>query len=356
MNDITTKSMSVNSDLPQATFERVRQEPNKLWKKIHESDFFRNVFQAVVGTFVAVTFTSVILPASLLLAAISLVGLITLGLSSPALLHPTSAKVWRTVKNKILGLLTDLLCLPNAVLITPLAFKPNVSIKQNEGNNPLVVFVHGFLHNKTCWESLANKLCQDTKDTDHSITQKDIYAINLGEPLTIEEIDHYARFLATKLEKIRIKRNLEKLDVVLDGHSMGGLVSAHFATTYASLVGVNVIILISNGTPWHGTLMAHLGSLTSCGKEMLPNHASQTELAGKIENIRDLVFTIASKGDTIVPYDSARGSELKIDETHRFTLDQPFGHLAMQYSEQGQTLNVKLITEGIALYQNLVAF
>ncbi|HEV8052532.1 MAG TPA: hypothetical protein VGP47_08555, partial [Parachlamydiaceae bacterium] len=237
---------------------------------------------------------------------------------------------------------------PYAVLITPLAFKSNVSHKKNEGDKPLVVFVHGFLHNKTCWESLVKKLGYDTSGKDCPITKKDIYAINLGEPLTIEEIDHYARYLATKLEQIRIKRGLETLDVVMDCHSMGGLVAARFLT-YAPMVGVNVVRLIANGTPWHGTPLAHIATVATCGREMTPDHDFQKELVENVNAIGERVFTIASKGDTVVPYHSALGVGLDIPEDHRFTLDMPFGHLAMLHSPQAQTENVRLIEEGIAL-------
>jgi hypothetical protein len=132
---------------------------------------------------------------------------------------------------------------------------------------------------------------------------------------------------------------------------MGGLVSAHFATTYASLTGVNVLRLIANGTPWHGTLMAHIGSLTQCGKEMLPDDPFQIQLKDKINDkskqISDKIYTIASKGDTIVPFHSARGAELDIPESHRFTLNCPAGHLAMQYYPQSHNENIRLILEAI---------
>lgn len=350
MNDTIINSISTDKILPEPTFERVRENSNVMWKKIDANDFFRNALQVAVGVMALAIFTAVILPASLIFTAVSVVGLVALGLTSPALLHPGAAKVWRTVRDKIFGLLSDLVCLPKAVLITPLAFKPNVSRAQEKGDGkPLVVFVHGFLHNKTCWESLGKKLCKETRGSDHPIEHRNIYAINLGEPLTTEHIDHYARFLATKLEQIRIKRDLETLDVVVDCHSMGGLVAARFLT-YAPLIGVNVIRLISNGTPWHGTPIAHVASIVDCGKEMTPDHTFQKGLVENINSIKNRVFTIASKGDTVVPYHSALGVELNIPEDHRLTLDLPYGHLAMLECEQGQVLNMRLIEEGICLH------
>lgn len=348
MNEITSSKVnSLNSLKSVPKFEKVHQEPTILWKKIQENKTFEIIFQVAFGLSTFLAFTAIILPASIVLACINFVALMTLGLCSPALLHPTTAKIWRTVKNKIFGVFTDLLYLPKTILITPLAFKSNVSHKIEKGNGPLIVFVHGFFHNKTCWETLSAKIQQETKNSRNPITQKDIYAINLGDPLTVEEIDHYARHLATMLEQIRNNRNLKTLDVILDGHSMGGLVSAHFATSYASLVGINVLRIISNGTPWHGTPMAYIGSLTKCGKEMLPDHSFHKELAIRIQPISEKIYTIASKGDTIVPYKSALGTELDIPEDNRFTLDFPVGHIAMQYSKQNQMENIRLIKEVI---------
>lgn len=344
MNDIKNNNLVLTTP----DFERVRQEPNILWQTIHKHKFFEILLQATVGIGTFITFTAAILPASIVLTSVSLVALLALGLCSPALLHPGAAKIWTMAKNKIFGLLSDLFYLPKVISVTPFAFKPNFSAKVEKGNGPLVVFVHGFLHNKTCWESQTRKLQEDTKNDPHPITLRDIYAINLGEPLTVEEIDHYARYLATMLEQIRFKRGLETLDIVLDAHSMGGLVSAHFATTYAHLVGVNVLRIISNGTPWHGTPMAYIGSIAKCGKEMLPEHTFHKELTKKInETIKDKIYVIASKGDTIVPYNSALGAELDIPEDHRITLDVPAGHLAMNELPQSINENMRLIKEAV---------
>lgn len=350
MNNVTATNLLASTDkiFPEPTFERVRENPNVVWKKIHECEFFSKALQVSVGVLAGAAFTALILPASLILTAISAVGLIALGLTSPALLHPEAAKVWRMVRDKLFGLLSDLVYLPHAVLITPKAFKPNASMLEEKSDKPLVVFVHGFVHNKTCWERLAAKICRETKGKENSIDQKNIYAINLGEPLTTEKIDLYARYLATKLEQIRIKRGLETMDVVVDCHSMGGLVSAQFLT-YAPMAGINVTRLISNGTPWHGTPVAHVASGVDCGMEMTPDHEFQKKTAENVKAIRDRVYVIASKGDTIVPYHSALGVDLDIPEDHRFTLDLPYGHLAMLESPEGQALNTRLIEEGIAL-------
>jgi pimeloyl-ACP methyl ester carboxylesterase len=328
----------------QSSFVKIRLESNSLWKKIRESECFQYVFRAAATTATGLIFTTIIAPVGLAVAAVNFLALVALGLASPALLHPTTSKIWRTVKDKIFGLFTDLMCLPHAALITPLAFKPNVSLKE-KGEGPVVVFVHGFLHNKTCWESLTYGLgqCSD-------ISEKDIYAINLGEPLTVEQIDHYASYLATKLEQLRKHRGVDKLDVVLDCHSMGGLVSAKFALKYAESAGVNVLRLISNGTPWHGTPMAIIGSLTECGKEMLPDNHFHQDLTNEINANPDLlakIYTIASKGDTVVPYHSAKGKQLNLPKDHKYKLKDPLGHVAMNYAYEAQAQNIKWITEAI---------
>lgn len=342
MNADSINPVSPNEPI---SFERVREEPNALWQKIHESEGFNTLLQVGVGIGTAIIFVAVILPVSLLLTAITAVGFIALGLCTPALLHPQAAKIWRMVKNKLVGLTTDLIYLPKTVLMTPLAFEPNASRNQSENKNPLIVFSHGFLHNKTCFNSLGKELQEATKNAENPITARDIYAINSGAPVTIEEIDFFSRFMATKLEQIRKERNLEKLDVIFDCHSMGGLVAAHFTANYASIVGVNVLRLITNGTPWHGTPMAYMASWAACGIEMWPKHSFQTILAEKIDKFKDRIYTIASKGDTIVPYRSALGSELNISPEHQMTLEVPCGHLAMLHDKQGRQENIRLITQ-----------
>lgn len=328
-----------------AGFEKVREVPNALWQKIHESEGFKTFVQVGVGIGTTIVFVAVLLPASLLLAAITAVGFIALGITSPALCHSRTAEVWRTVRDKLVGVATDLFYLPGAILVTPFAFEPNPSRNQPGNENPLIVFDHGFLHNKTCFTSLGEELQEATKNTEHPITEKDIYAINFGAPITLEDIPHYSRFLATKLNQIREERGLETLDVIFDCHSMGGLVTAHFMAHYASDVGVTLVRLIANGTPWHGTPVAYIAFWAACGIEMWPGHLFQTQLAENIDSFKDKIFPIATRGDTIVPYLSALGSELGLPPEHQMTLDSPCGHLAMLHDDQARAGNIHLVTE-----------
>ncbi len=332
----------------ESSFERVREQPGCVWRKIKKSVAFQKVFQCILGIGTTIAFFAVILPLSLVLVGINILGLLILGLSTPALAHQKGAKVWKIFKNKLLGLLSDLAALPKAALITPFAFQTNSSFAVEEEKDKIVVFVHGFLHNKTCWGSLSKKLQKETRQDDSPITEKDIYSINLGAPITVNSIETYARFLATKLEQIRKRRNVETLNVVFDCHSMGGLVAGVFATQFAKEVNVKVLRLIANGTPWHGTPMAKLGSWAQCGKEMVPGHLIQTTLQNQIEEMSDKIFTIASKGDTIVPFPSAQGIHLPIPENNRIALTSPFGHLAMLGSSQATQENIRLIKEAWA--------
>ncbi|HEV8051041.1 MAG TPA: hypothetical protein VGP47_00995 [Parachlamydiaceae bacterium] len=340
--------------IPKVAFERVRQKPgvivqaissNRLVSLINENDAVKKAFKKAVLIPTFMSYAAILIPASFFIVA-SGVGLKILGTISPKFMDSQHSKI-ATIKNKTFGLLSDMCCLSDAVLITPFAFKQKVSVQQEKDTHPLLVCIHGFFHNKTCWIGLENKIIEDTKDSDQPITEKDIYALNIGEPLTFEEIDHYARFLATELEDIRKQRKLKELDVILNCHSMGGLVAAQFASTYATSVKVN-FLLIANGTPWHGTPLAYFSQLATCGKQMTPDHSFQKELGEKIKTIRDRVYLIASKGDTVVPYRSALGAELDIPEDHRFTLDLPVGHLAMLYSKEWQELNIDLIKWAMA--------
>lgn len=328
-------------------FIQIRSQDTLLWKKIKSNIIFQKVFSSLVGIGTTTGFIIFVLPTSLLLGSACIIGFTLLGLSSPMLISNKASKIWHNVKNKLIGKFTDLAVLPKVTLLTPLAFQPNISFDIKEQRDKILVFVHGFLHNKSCWVTLSKKIIKDMKNNDNPITEQDIYAINLGEPITIKSIEIYAHFLATKLDQIRTTRNLEKLKVIIVSHSMGGLVSAFFAIKFAEQSKIEVIRLIANGTPWDGTPMANLSCWSKCGQEMIPNHDLQIRLKNSLQQthvqLRERIFTIASKGDTIVPFISASGINLNLPKENMIFLKYPLGHLAMLESEQTNHENIRLI-------------
>ena len=78
--------------------------------------------------------------------------------------------------------------------------------------------------------------------------------------LVRDDISAFARTLQRTVERIREASGAEQVDIV--GHSMGGIVAAHYIN-HTGGVGI-VRRLVTLGTPWKGTTMHILGFGRQC--------------------------------------------------------------------------------------------
>lgn len=159
-----------------------------------------------------------------------------------------------------------------------------------------------------------------------------IWAINLGSPFL--NIEKYAQRLKKKIDSMQKKFNLD--EVVLIGHSMGGLVSAYYALHLNDQDLVKQVI--SLGTPFKGTKVAKVG-LGKCAKEMefgspfLENFLKDLANQNKIR-----IDQVATSFDQIVvPYTSSLlGKELG----SKYVLED-LGHASLLFSKR---VNAKIIS------------
>jgi pimeloyl-ACP methyl ester carboxylesterase len=110
-------------------------------------------------------------------------------------------------------------------------------------------------------------------------------------------------------EKIRSVRDLTgKNDVILIGHSMGGLVARRYRQTYAEKDGIKVRAIATLGTPLAGTPVAYLGAwIAPAPKQMLPGSSfidGQQNWAGTEKDSTEYLH-IGSNADLLVPEDYA---------------------------------------------------
>lgn len=114
----------------------------------------------------------------------------------------------------------------------------------NRGGTPILL-VHGYLQTSASW--LYFRHCFSKARIGP------VYTINLGSPF--HSIEEYAEKVRKKANQIAYETN--RRDLVLIGHSMGGLVSAYYATHLAP--DETVVSVITIGSPLHGTKIAQLG-------------------------------------------------------------------------------------------------
>jgi len=173
-----------------------------------------------------------------------------------------------------------------------------------------VLFVHGFFCNGGYWLPLIRALRK--RGFDH------LYTINLDTPVV--GISMHAEALAAKVEEVCTATGAEQ--IVLVGHSMGGIVSR----TYVQRLDGDrrVARIVTLGSPHHGTRHAK-GSVAPDGGEMAIGHPWLNAL--NREPLKDVPITsIYSVHDNIVaPQDS---SELPGAENIALA---NIGHLEMSF-------------------------
>ena len=185
----------------------------------------------------------------------------------------------------------------------------------NEIKRPILL-IHGYLHNSLVWIYHGNKL--------RKAGLGPIYTLNLNKPFA--SIEEHIFSVKEKIEKIREETN--RSDVIIIGHSMGGLVGSHYATKIADENSVTDVITIAS--PLYGTIMARLG-VGKSAKEMRRNSDFVRNLREDIINSSNIRFYhIATKTDQLViPYQSSILNE----KSNNYILNG-IGHASLLYSKK----------------------
>lgn len=183
------------------------------------------------------------------------------------------------------------------------------------GKGKPILLVHGYINNSSVWALQKKRL--------ESLGFGPIYTINLGHPFL--SIRTYAEKVKTKAEAIARETGSKQL--ILIGHSMGGLVSSWYATHLASPNTVTDVITI--GSPLSGTSMARIG-LGPNAREMEPNSLLLKELQLKISQNKQIRFShIATRSDQLV----IPGNSAIIAGNRQFILED-IGHASLLYSSR----------------------
>jgi pimeloyl-ACP methyl ester carboxylesterase len=171
-----------------------------------------------------------------------------------------------------------------------------------------ILLVHGYVNSASVWIYIRQFLAKGGFGP--------IYALSLGSPFA--SIRDHAKKVAARAEQIR--RETGKSELILIGHSMGGLVSSYYATQLAPFDSVQKLITIAS--PLKGTYMAKL-ALGANGREMEPRSPFLKELT------HIPCYNIGTKTDQlIVP---ASSSLLGTDPTHHMMFED-LGHASLLYS------------------------
>lgn len=180
-----------------------------------------------------------------------------------------------------------------------------------------ILLVHGYNHSSAAWIYIARKLM----DAGYG----PIFTINLGSPF--QSIEEYAERIKRKTEIITHQTGNKQ--ILLIGHSMGGLVCAYYAAHLAPKGSVKAVITM--GSPLLGT---HLGVIGwgECAKQMRFHSPFTRHLSEIIKNNEEIPF-----------YHLASSTDLMIRPPHSAWLNCPqsncyiyedLGHISFLYSPQ----------------------
>lgn len=167
----------------------------------------------------------------------------------------------------------------------------NLSITNNRTSKTAILLVHGYCRNQSDWwwmrRQFKNINCP-------------IFTVNLEDEFdSIEELASTS--LQHKIEDIKQQINCE--NIILIGHSMGGLVSSYYNEFLDAANMIKAVITIAS--PLHGTKVSVMGQGENA-KQMLPQSEFLETLLEKINKHPDNYYQIATKFDNIVfPWRSA---------------------------------------------------
>ena len=199
--------------------------------------------------------------------------------------------------------------------LRPIGYLTNQELFVGAAKGRPILLIHGYLHDSSAWLLFKRRLSRWGFGP--------IYTINLGYPF--RSICDYANQVAAKAEQIA--RQTGRKDLVLIGHSMGGLVSSWYATKIAP--NPKDLQIITIGSPLKGTYAAYI-ALGANGREMLPGSSFVQELSQAINMNANLqYYHIGSLSDQIILPSS---SALRGVNPEREYCVEDLGHMTLLFS------------------------
>lgn len=206
------------------------------------------------------------------------------------------------VPRAILSTAIDIAFLPVAALLLLIACgKSNYDTSHPKQDKIPILLIHGSGFNEIEWVASWPWLNKEEYGS--------AFTLNLDDLVSNEDhmgIDDYAMKVRDKIRKI--KQLTGQNEVILIGHSMGGLVAAHYAEEFATNEEMTINHVISIATPWNGAPILNCKSENEKPKrykQMSEGSAFLTELSHKAlqSNANQLrtYYSIGSTTDFMVP-------------------------------------------------------
>ncbi len=175
-----------------------------------------------------------------------------------------------------------------------------------------ILLVHGYVNFSSVWLFHILRLKRKGYGP--------LFLINLGFPFSSIEV--YAEKVKKKITEIQ--KVTKKNEIILIGHSMGGLVLSYFAEKYPTHADVKAIITL--GSPLKGTKVAKIGIGKCCRQMEYKSKFIQTAKEGYPDKI--MYHIVTKKDQLIIPYTSGIVNE---EKSRNYIIDD-LGHASLLYS------------------------
>lgn len=243
---------------------------------------------------------------------------ILLGVEAATMLPKYVPEAFREVANVVNTFVKEIFAILSCAVLYPVSqtwFDPKKP-EDIDQNQVCVLLVHGYLHNSSGW--LYHRYRYNKAGINN------VFTVNLGHPF--HSIEEYAEVVKQRVEEIKALTGKSNFKMV--GHSMGGLVSAYYATNLAEGHGVNVSQVITLGSPLNGTKFGYVG-VGECSRQMRLESEFLPGLQDDIKASDVDFFHLGSKTDEIIrPTASAI-----IKENNHFEFDE-MGHVVYLFSDR----------------------
>ncbi len=200
-----------------------------------------------------------------------------------------------------------------------------------QGKGTPLLLIHGYLNSSLVWFYHGRRFQKNGLGP--------VYTVLLGKPFS--SIREYAKKVEEKVA--HIQNATGKNDLILVGHSMGGIVAAYYALKLAKKTNVKAVLTM--GSPFHGTKVAKI-AFGECAHEMAPSSILLNEIAEERRRKPNIPFyCIATSLDHIVVPPS---SALMGEDPHNEIVLDSCGHSSLLFSKEAN----KKMVEWSSMYKD----